>query len=43
MVVDVTNDGQRSSTDPVMTLDPATGRVSGKLHTRDVLRAFLIL
>ena len=29
MVVDITNDGQQSSTDPIMDLDPETGRVSG--------------
>ncbi|KAL4242836.1 Peptide-N(4)-(N-acetyl-beta-glucosaminyl)asparagine amidase [Abortiporus biennis] len=29
MVVDITNDGQQSSTDPVMTIDPQTGRVMG--------------
>ncbi|KAH9934467.1 glycoside hydrolase family 92 protein [Epithele typhae] len=29
IVVDITNDGQRSSTDPVMDLDPDTARVTG--------------
>lgn len=29
MVVDITNDGQMSSTDPEMDLDPDTARVTG--------------
>ncbi|XP_006459729.1 hypothetical protein AGABI2DRAFT_191588 [Agaricus bisporus var. bisporus H97] len=29
ILVDITNDGQRSSTDPVMTLDPDTAKVMG--------------
>lgn len=29
MVVDITNDGQQSSTDPIMELDSETGRVAG--------------
>ena len=29
IVVDITNDGQQSSTDPTMVLDPKTGRVKG--------------
>ena len=28
-MLDLTNDGQRSSTDPVMTLDPDTGKLEG--------------
>ena len=30
--MDITNDGQQSSTDPVMNLDPETGRVSGEIY-----------
>lgn len=30
MVVDITDDGQMSSTFPVMTLDPSTARVTGQ-------------
>ena len=30
LVVDLTNDGQKSSTDPVMDLDPDTARVTGQ-------------
>ena len=29
IVVDMTNEGQQSSTNPVMTIDPSTGRVVG--------------
>ncbi|PPR02812.1 hypothetical protein CVT26_009598 [Gymnopilus dilepis] len=29
LLVDITNDGQKSSTDPVMTIDPDTARVKG--------------
>lgn len=29
MVVDITNDGQQSSTNPFMNIDPDTGRVTG--------------
>ncbi|KAJ8474821.1 hypothetical protein ONZ51_g6967 [Trametes cubensis] len=32
IVVDITNDGQMSSTDPVMDLDPETARVTGGAH-----------
>ncbi|KAL1948229.1 hypothetical protein VTO73DRAFT_12304 [Trametes versicolor] len=32
MVVDITNDGQMSSTDPEMDLDPDTARVTGGAH-----------
>ncbi|CDO77723.1 Glycoside Hydrolase Family 92 protein [Trametes cinnabarina] len=32
IVVDITNDGQRSSTDPEMELDPDTARVMGGAH-----------
>lgn len=31
MVVDITNDGQQSSTDPIMELDSETGKVAGQL------------
>jgi hypothetical protein len=31
MVVDITNDGQQSSTNPIMTLDSNTSRVVGTL------------
>ena len=33
IVVDITNDGQQSSTNPVMTIDPTTGRVVGENGT----------
>ncbi|KAI0649690.1 glycoside hydrolase family 92 protein [Trametes meyenii] len=32
IVVDITNDGQQSSTDPLVDLDPKTGRVTGGAH-----------
>ncbi|KAI0672078.1 glycoside hydrolase family 92 protein [Trametes maxima] len=32
IVVDITNDGQQSSTDPLIDLDPKTGRVTGGAH-----------
>ena len=31
-MVDITNDGQQSSTDPIMELDEKTGRVKGGAH-----------
>jgi hypothetical protein len=30
MVVDISNDGGMTSSEQIMTLDPATGRVTGK-------------
>ncbi len=33
ILVDITNDGQRSATDPIMELDEKTGRVKGQCHT----------
>lgn len=35
MVVDITNDGEQSSTDPIMELDPDTARVTGQSYSYD--------
>lgn len=41
IVVDITNDGQQSSTNPVMTIDPTSGRVVGESSNKLVGVIFL--